>query len=617
VLSTTALFATLFIPRAWLSGFSEKTALFAFFGLSNWALQNNANSYFAPRAEFNPYAQTWSLGVEEQFYAIVPFMIFLWIRGRKGSNIHSFHKLFSTLLVIICVVSFAGYLISLRVDPNAAFYFFGYRFWELGVGVILRIVTREGSSRILPFPGAPKGFSTLCGVALICLGCGLGPNTVIPALIPAVIGGVLLIGGTHADVRDPIRRVLAVPILVWLGKRSYSLYLWHWPVYVLLRWTVGLDRPLLQVCAIVATVALAHFTFEYVETPLRHNDSIETWWAPARVALFTAVTMAGWGAAQFFFSQEDSLGLSVVSRNADEWYAGPSMPNAGRNGRVCKVELQVRRVGGGTEFRYVPHSCKDHVTGGAMYVFGDSHATAYAPTFDELSAETGRVISVFSFPGCGYIGFFWPMGQDQPGCVRFVHVVTQQVLKSAKDHDVLFMPSLRIFRYADQWGQIYGQNVFKVMFNPFADKRRHAAVQEAIHALLPFSKKNMEMIFEAPTPILKSPPFRCSDWFNRHNPVCAGIDDQTSAEMSRLREPVIENMRTVVAEVPGVSIWDPFPILCPGTICYPERDGHPLFFDGDHISAYGNIVLYPKFKTFVDGVVSRGKGAPRTAAEAD
>lgn len=76
VLLTTALFATLFVPRAWLSEFNERTGLYAFYGLSNWVLQTNADTYFAPRAEFNPYTHTWSLGVEEQFYVVFPFLFF-------------------------------------------------------------------------------------------------------------------------------------------------------------------------------------------------------------------------------------------------------------------------------------------------------------------------------------------------------------------------------------------------------------------------------------------------------------------------------------------------------------------------------------------------------------
>ena len=66
----TAVASVLFIPESWLSEASDKTGLMAFFGFSNWVLAAIGNDYFAPKAEFNPYTHTWSLGVEEQFYLL-------------------------------------------------------------------------------------------------------------------------------------------------------------------------------------------------------------------------------------------------------------------------------------------------------------------------------------------------------------------------------------------------------------------------------------------------------------------------------------------------------------------------------------------------------------------
>jgi peptidoglycan/LPS O-acetylase OafA/YrhL len=87
MLTFAAIAATLFIPKAWLSGISERTALGAFFGLSNRILQSNPDTYFAPRTEFNPYTHTWSLGVEEQFYVICPMLLFVWVRvTAKGKD---------------------------------------------------------------------------------------------------------------------------------------------------------------------------------------------------------------------------------------------------------------------------------------------------------------------------------------------------------------------------------------------------------------------------------------------------------------------------------------------------------------------------------------------------
>ncbi|MBV5290890.1 MAG: acyltransferase [Curvibacter lanceolatus] len=80
VLLASALGATLLVPQSWLSELSDKTGLYAYLGLSNWVMQSNADTYFAPRAEFNPYTHTWSLGVEEQFYLLAPLLIYAFMR---------------------------------------------------------------------------------------------------------------------------------------------------------------------------------------------------------------------------------------------------------------------------------------------------------------------------------------------------------------------------------------------------------------------------------------------------------------------------------------------------------------------------------------------------------
>jgi len=65
-------------------------------------------------------------------------------------------------------------------------------------------------------------------------------------------------------------------------------------------------------------------------------------------------------------------------------------------------------------------------------------------------------------------------------------------------------------------------------------------------------------------------------------------------------------MTDLTQRLPGISVWDPFPLLCPGTTCRADANGRPLFFDGDHPSAYANVMLYPYFKTYM-GEVANGR----------
>ncbi|AFL74602.1 acyltransferase family protein [Thiocystis violascens] len=602
MLCTTALLATVFIPQAWLSGLSERTALFAFAGLSNWTMQQNDDTYFAPRAEFNPYTHTWSLGVEEQFYLIVPLIIFLWLLGRRAAHAERRHWWFIGLLFLLCTASFLGCLYATETNPTAAFYFLGFRFWELGLGALLYLVTLERATLAPALARALQGPLPWLGALLIGLAClfAQADRFPWPWALPAVLGSLLVIGGVRADLKTPVRRWLAVAPLLWIGKRSYSLYLWHWPLYVLLRWTLGLHTLPLQFAAVAGTFALATLSYRYVETPLRHHRRMEQWPPLARIAFFVVLTVLGWWAVQHLFAHPSRYSLSTVSRHPGDWYSGDHMSNTNPAERVCAVKLEHHPIGGGLEFRYVPHQCRDRSPSGMAHVLGDSHAVAYLPMFEQFSAETGRTVSVYTFAGCAFIDFRRPLSVDRPaGCNDFNRAIVQRVRETANAGDILFLPSLRIDRFGDQWTS-FDHDVFQTMYSPAALKPREDALEDAKEWLRPFVDQQLRIVFEAPKPIFRAPAFRCSDWFNRHNPICVGNNRQPREELERLRAPIVASMRELARIFPSISVWDPFPFLCPGEVCSTSKDGRPLFFDGDHPSAYGNALLYPDFKAHLD-----------------
>jgi peptidoglycan/LPS O-acetylase OafA/YrhL len=251
VLIVSALLATLFIPRAWLSVFSDKTALHAVFGLSNWFMQRNTNNYFTPHAEFNPYTHTWSLGVEEQFYLIFPFLFFVWLKLRNRSIVGA-----NALLITLGVASLVASALAITHAPTSAFYSILYRFWELAVGVALfQFSTRStaktvntGRLRTLAANALPW-----IGITTIAYAFAYVRTTAFPwpwVVLP-VIGAACLIGGSAANVAHPLRKLISTGALVWIGKRSYSLYLWHWPILLLCagRWVLKVlctNSPLLR-----------------------------------------------------------------------------------------------------------------------------------------------------------------------------------------------------------------------------------------------------------------------------------------------------------------------------------------------------------------------------------
>lgn len=600
MLVVTALLATLFIPPSWLSEMNETTLRSAFFGLSNWTLMQNGEVYFTPRAELNPATHTWSLGVEEQYYLIAPLLIYLTLRGQRAGRMMLRHAAIVGL-ALLTLGSLAACIWASRDHARAAFYFVGFRFWELGLGALMFLVPPRIS-------GAQPGLARFASWAgALCI--GLAFWLAVPAAFPWP-WALLPVAGTALIIRypgDAVRRALSLPAAVWVGRRSYSLYLWHWPVYVLLRWTVGLQTPPMFAIALAASVALAALSYRWVEQPWRHNRGIERAPMVLRVAGFVMLPILGAGLVNEMFVHRASLTLSSVARSADEWYPGAGFAANVESGKNCHVSLSHSRVGRGNETRYLPTQCTGPAAARALFVLGDSHAMALGGMLEHYSAEHGTTVTLVALASCGMPDLQTPMAQSsEPGCARFTKAATARVLALAHPDDIVLLPSLRLARFGDQ---VFGEeprDSFARMYNPAAMLLRRAASAEARRWLHQFVEHRLIVVFAAPTPIFKAPAYRCADWFDASNPVCAGHLGEPRAEMDALRGPVIADMQALAGDGSRIHIWDGFPTLCPGAVCHALRRGHPLMFDGDHISGYAASLLYPGFEAFMAALPGPG-----------
>ena len=164
-----ATLATMFIPPAWLSYLSEATVKYAFFGLSNWRLMLNADTYFEPKAEFNPYLHTWSLGVEEQYYVIAPFVLFGALRG-LNCFISIGRKVFLSIFALGTLASLLLAVTFTASRPESSFYFIGTRFWELGAGALLFLLQPTWGKTI---GGKAWAREAIGWVGMLCVVTGL------------------------------------------------------------------------------------------------------------------------------------------------------------------------------------------------------------------------------------------------------------------------------------------------------------------------------------------------------------------------------------------------------------------------------------------------------------
>jgi peptidoglycan/LPS O-acetylase OafA/YrhL len=240
----------------------NRSAISAILSVSNVYFWKTTN-YFAGPAMSKPLLHTWSLSVEEQFYIVWPLLLVLIARFRP--------RMLRMIIILLAACSFLLSAIGVWRWPDATFYLVFGRIWELSLGGMLAL-------NILPAPRAAwvRQIIGVLGFGMIAFAdLMFTTDTPFPgaaALVPCLGAGLIIAAGEKGG--HAVGRMLAWKPMVFVGLISYSLYLWHWPIFVFQRmfslFPGGDLGKKVKVEVLLATFVLATLTWRFVEQPLRH-----------------------------------------------------------------------------------------------------------------------------------------------------------------------------------------------------------------------------------------------------------------------------------------------------------------------------------------------------------
>lgn len=403
------------------------TGLKAIFGFSNLQLIHESTDYFAPETDLNPFTHTWSLGVEEQFYMIFPFIFwFACIKSPRWGG-GAFFAWLMTSLVIASLVGFVYYF-----DRNQPFAYFAMptRFWEIGIGCLSYLAIENNQfSKWAWTSFVPQEAIFVLMVAVLFLPTELG--------LLSTISIVLLTSALLLKVKDVslVYRCLTDSRILFIGLISYSLYLWHWGVFAIAKWTVGGD-PRSLIIQLILSFILAWLSYKYIETPFRGAKfSLPSWGLFAIAALTIYSSFISIFVLQKNFTSRLYLGKSrthlsdyiLPDKNSCNIFSHPheAMSLSDNCGQTLSPERPT------------------------VYMLGDSHMHIFTGAIAKFAGERGYNVKTFWGNACMFPQF--AVRKTAPGpanpmngrdCYTRSKILESKLVQKLRPGDVVFVSNI-------------------------------------------------------------------------------------------------------------------------------------------------------------------------------
>lgn len=518
------------------------SALASVLSLANIFFYRELDSgYFAAATDDVPLLHVWSLGVEEQFYMIWPFLLILLVQYIRRPRVRV-----ATVFCLI-VLSLGAAQWAAAADPSFAYYLLPTRMWELLAGCLAAFLA-GGLTRI---HGWVRHVPGLAGLAMLSAGITfVNEDHLIPgvAVIPVVLGAVLLVLSPGDALAG---RLLSIRSLVGIGLVSYSAYLWHWPILAFLRYAYVDMTGQLAAGVIFVTFAFAVFSYFFVERPLRRVCI-----APRKVfTQFLAVLaiLAGFVILPLaYVIKHEVTGLY-------EWDAFRARNASTLGAYAYDFNCQYAAFDGEdfSEARCVyPVHAKPRVL-----LAGDSNAAHYLGmlrTFAERGGFAIRNASQSSCPPLFEAELDWIHPRNAAGCDAYRRVLRKEVHK----YDVVVLGGSWTYSKTASGGEFYSM------------------IERTVREI---AKQVPAVIVLAKAPTFPGYDRECELREVRMRFLsCAGRLNGGRSDFA-----VNNQLRSLSEQIENVHFFDPRSAICKSG-CSPYLDGQPLYFNATHISMEGS-----------------------------
>jgi len=585
VLVTTVILAWLFTPRNRWGEIGGDVAAAALYFV-NWRLANRSVDYLAEDSEASPVQHFWSLAVEEQFYILWPLLISAAALIARSTRRQV--KPFLWLgIAIVALASFRWSLAMTSRSPEEAFFVTTTRVWELSIGAVVSLAAGL-------LPRVPRWCAVLLGwsglAAIISSGVFFTNHTRWPgyaATLPTLGAAAVLAAGFSAGRAGPAR-VLETRPLQWIGRLSYSLYLWHWPLLAVAASSTDQLSTSDRVALIAGSIVLSWLTFHAIENPFRYGAAISR--SPALGlsfgAGFTLLGLAAGLALRTAFSRELAkmdggergapLGAAVLRPEPRDDPAGSPVDHVSwmtpEPLRAAEDLPDVYQRG----CQQSPRSSEilaceygDRQSQTKLALVGDSKLAQWIPALQELAERNEWHMVSYTKSACSFTMAMVDInGEKYTSCHEWSRALLDRLVSEPPDY------------------------VLTSQGNATAlDERGQPSVEEMVLGLqttwAALTAKGSKVVVIADNPYPGRHVYKCVDQHRQRLSACTYRRELYS-------ESAAPTQHLAVRGQPGVEIVDLFDAICPTERCAPVIGNVLIYRQGSHLTATYVKTLAPR-----------------------
>jgi len=523
--------------------------------LSNGAIFNvnhalyRDGGYFDTAITHKPFMHLWSLSVEEQFYILWPFV--LWI-------FHKTNKLRWLLLFILIAisVSYGANVFYTNRNPDMAFYWLHTRFWEIATGALMAHLELNHTKRLSSPFGSVLGLLLIIG-SFFFISYDVN-HFVYWSLLP-IIGSVLIVHNTAETFGS---KILSLRPLVWVGLISYPLYILHWP---LISFCSIIDPTILTIPIKLLLIGVsflgAFLIYRFIENPIRKSQNKKTT-SYLFTAMMTLALLSFFGAREFYnpwsFYQNPEIAQVEIARK--DW--GVEMDSVEYEG------LTLQKLG------------KEHPT---ILFFGDSYMEEYLPRMCLLAKKTGIPMARITWGGrCPILNVARRL---KTGGFDESRDFVKKALEYAKSQPIkTVVLSASWISYLSSGGQEYTHIIddhIDFLGTNAGFEKTMKSLENMLKDIIQSGKKVYLILTKPyghnPEAYFQRNYLGISKKNNSMHVPRADWDKYSKRVHARLRE---------IAKTVGAFIIDPTPHFCDAHVCKNIlNDGSLMYMDGGHLRA--------------------------------